>query len=377
MSSIPKLFESLVYKYIASHIKHSIVEEQHGFIRGRSLETNLLQFTEYLCGSLDDRSQVDVIYTDFEKAFDKVSHLLLSRRLAEVGVTGNLLRWLSSYIRNRSQYVVINGECSDTFYCTSGVPQGSHLGPLLFIIYINGLKGCFRYCEFLLYADDLKFFRRVSSVDDCNMIQDVLLPLEPFNGEGEIGSVGIQWEKWKRALEIYLEAANVHEASRKRATLLHLGGFAIQEIYYNLPGAHVTETGENIDVNKRSVEKLDEYFAPKQSKLFERHIFRLIKQESGEKFERFLVRLRNQAHKCKFVSTEENIIDQIVEKCQSADLRKKVLTMGDAVTLDAIIAEANALEAVTRQMENFEEKKPFLGDVQAVATNGGGSWETL
>ncbi|XP_023312364.1 uncharacterized protein K02A2.6-like [Anoplophora glabripennis] len=195
-----------------------------------------------------------------------------------------------------------------------------------------------------------------------------LVALEPFDCDGDVGSVGIKWEKWKRALGIYLEAANIEIPSKKRATLLHMGGLGIQEIYYNLPGAHVSMVNPgDIDVYKIAVEKLDNYFAPKQSKIYERHIFRLLKQEPEEKLEKFLVRLRNQAEKCKFSNPEENLMDQIVEKCYSADLRKKILTIGDTITLDTIITEANAIEAVGRQMENFGEKKPSV-EINKVTT---------
>lgn len=188
-----------------------------------------------------------------------------------------------------------------------------------------------------------------------------LTPLEPFICDGDIGSVGVKWEKWKRGLEIYLEAANIQNPIRKRATLLHSGGLGLQEIYYNLPGAHVPESeGTNdgtINVFGVALEKLDQYFSPKQSKVYERHIFRLMKQEVDEKFEKFLVRLRNQASKCKFPNEEENLIDQIVEKCQSTELKKKILTIGDTVNLDTIVKEAIALETVTRQLQQFSEKE--------------------
>nr|CAI5867977.1 unnamed protein product [Callosobruchus analis] len=131
------------------------------------------------------------------------------------------------------------------------------------------------------------------------------------------------WEKWKRALGIYLDAANIDNPSKKRATLLHVGGLGIQEIYYNLPGAHVEPTEDN-DVYEIAIRKLEEYFAPKQSKVYERHIFRLLKQEPTEKFEKYLVRLRNQAEKCKYTNPEENIIDQIVEKCHLTSAEENI-----------------------------------------------------
>lgn len=177
------------------------------------------------------------------------------------------------------------------------------------------------------------------------------LSLEKFDCEGEPSSVGIRWERWKRALFIYLDASSIVESEKKRASLLHFGGLGLQEIFYNIPDANVSAT-DSSDVFKVAIEKLDAYFTPKQSKVYERHLFRLIKQED-EKFEKFLVRLRQQADKCQFKDKDDQIIDQITEKCSSKELRKKILQTGDSMTLDKIIAEANALEAVNRQLEDF------------------------
>nr|CAI5843684.1 unnamed protein product [Callosobruchus analis] len=174
-------------------------------------------------------------------------------------------------------------------------------------------------------------------------------------------------EKWKRSLNIYLEAMDIRTSIKKRATLLLLGGAGIQEIFYNLPGASVEPTEDN-DVFAIAIQKLDEYFSPKQSKVYERHVFRLIKQEEGEKFEKFVVRLRNQAEKCQFDQQEDHLIDQVAEKCLSVDLRKKILTIGDNITLDRIIAEANTLEVVNRQLEEYGQPKKNL-EVNSISQN--------
>lgn len=174
LSAIPKLFESLVYDFVSNHVKHIIIENQHGFVRGRNLETNLLNFLENLNEGFESHSQVDSVYTDFKKAFDKINHAVLLRRLAEVGICGSLLRWIQSYILHRSQFVCVNGQYSGIFHNGSGVPQGSHLGPLFFIIYLNNISCCFHYAKFLVYADDLKIFLRISSFEDCMKLQEDL-----------------------------------------------------------------------------------------------------------------------------------------------------------------------------------------------------------
>lgn len=179
-------------------------------------------------------------------------------------------------------------------------------------------------------------------------------PLEAFDCEGDASSVGLRWEKWKRGFDIFVVASEITDATKKKATLLHVGGLMLQEIFHNIPDDVSAE--EDDDVYKSAVKKLDDYFSPKQSKIYERHLFRLIKQEASEKFEKFLVRLRHQCSKCKFANPDDNLIDQIVEKCSSKDLRKKILTWGDDVTLDKIISQANAIEAVDRQLSGYNQE---------------------
>lgn len=111
---------------------------------------------------MDSGDQVDVIYTDFEKAFDKVNHLTLLSKLNYFGLSSPLVKLFSSYLHDRVQYVCYGGFSSSEFRAYSGVPQGSNLGPLLFTIFINDISDCIRNCEYLLYADDLKMFRKVT-----------------------------------------------------------------------------------------------------------------------------------------------------------------------------------------------------------------------
>lgn len=169
-----KLLEKIIYNRVLPSVKNIIIEEQHGFFPGRSLETNLLSFSEHVIEQIDAQGQLDTIYTDFSKAFDKISHEKLLRRLADVGLPESLVEWCKSYLTGRAGFVAIGGHRSETFYITSGVPQGSHLGPLFFLIYINNIKGCFRHCGILLYADDLKIYRVVRSMGDCHGVQEDL-----------------------------------------------------------------------------------------------------------------------------------------------------------------------------------------------------------
>lgn len=174
LSTLSKLFEKLVHNEIYPVLRRVILDEQHGFVRNRSCVSNLLIFSSHLFESIDNGQQIDVVYTDFQKAFDKVDHKLLLNKIAFNGIRGDLLRWFVSYITNRSQKVVINGYESNAINVTSGVPQGSILGPLLFILFINDVKHCFKHSQFLLYADDLKIYKKINNHTDCIEFQSDL-----------------------------------------------------------------------------------------------------------------------------------------------------------------------------------------------------------
>ncbi|CAG4979993.1 unnamed protein product [Colias eurytheme] len=174
LSSFAKVFESLICPFIQRHFRQFLSDQQHGFIQSRSTTTNLLTFTESLVQCVDENKQFDVIYTDFSKAFDKISHPILLQKLSAYGVTGSLLHWLQSYITGREFFVVVNGFTSNVHHITSGAPQGSHLAPILFNIYVNDLPHCFSFSEVFLYADDLKFAKKIDKPSDTCLLQEDL-----------------------------------------------------------------------------------------------------------------------------------------------------------------------------------------------------------
>ena len=155
-------------------MKEIISPLQHGFISGRSTSTNLAIFSNYVLSVLEQGYQCDVIYTDFSKAFDRVDHSILIAKLHKLGFRSNLLNWFDSYLTGRVQYVRINNVTSNPIVVTSGVPQGSHLGPLLFLLFINDIPNVLSNSLCLMYADDLKLFLRVKSIADCIKLQNDL-----------------------------------------------------------------------------------------------------------------------------------------------------------------------------------------------------------
>ena len=174
LNAIPKVFENLVTKFLTSCLGPNIIHEQFGFKKNSSTELNLLTYLDILTGALEGGVEVHSIYTDFSKAFDRVNHGLLISKLKTLGVSGTLLLWINSYITGRTQMVHLNNFKSSKILVSSGVPQGSHLGPLLFNIFINDILSCFKHSHFLLFADDLKLFLKISTLDDCFALQEDL-----------------------------------------------------------------------------------------------------------------------------------------------------------------------------------------------------------
>jgi len=147
-----------------------IKKSQHGFLPRRSCLTNLLEYLEKVTMEVDKGNPVDVVYIDFQKAFDKVPHKRLIHKLAVQGINGNVRRWIADWLRERKQRVVVNGYCSDWLAVESGVPQGSVLGPLLFLIYVNDIEDGIE-SKVLKFADDIKILREVSTKVDVETLK--------------------------------------------------------------------------------------------------------------------------------------------------------------------------------------------------------------
>ena len=166
-SVVCKLLEPLIRDHMVEFLeKHKLINTyQHGFLNARSCLTNLLCFLEEITKWVDDRSPVDVVYLDFQKAFDKVPHQRLLLKLNAHGIGKEVINWIEKWLTHRRQRVIVDGDISNWKSVLSGVPQGSVLGPILFLIYINDLEDDIS-SKVLKFVDDTKVFRKVTNDTD-------------------------------------------------------------------------------------------------------------------------------------------------------------------------------------------------------------------
>ena len=175
LSVVSKVMERCIYNRIYPVLRPQIYSGQHGFSRNRSTATQLTLVQHRIGEILDKGGQVDMIYLDFAKAFDRVPHSLLLHKVRSFGICGRLLSWLTAYLNNRVQRVVVDGVKSSLLDVTSGVPQGSILGPLLFNLYINDLaESVSDDTDLDLFADDSKMGREIKTLADSISLQDDL-----------------------------------------------------------------------------------------------------------------------------------------------------------------------------------------------------------
>lgn len=177
-----KLLEHIIVKHILDHLDtHDILtDKQHGFRSGHSCESQLIITIHDLLASVDVGERVDIAILDFSKAFDTVPHRRLMSKLDHYGIRGDIKNWISRFLMGRSQKVIVDGFCSSEICVDSGVPQGSVLGPILFLIFINDLPQRVRsHCR--LFADDCLLYRVISGLLDCIQLQRDLTSLEEWS----------------------------------------------------------------------------------------------------------------------------------------------------------------------------------------------------
>ena len=176
-SHVIKIFERILRKNLVSYLEEnkSLFNKQHGFRPGKSCLSQLLSHIDDILNNALEGLETDVIYLDFAKAFDKVNHEILVRKLANFGIKGPLLKWLTSFLDNRYQTVCINGVKSIRSLVKSGVPQGTVLGPILFLLFINDMSNCLHHSQLSMFADDSCILHGTSCVNDTKLLQEDLI----------------------------------------------------------------------------------------------------------------------------------------------------------------------------------------------------------
>ena len=175
LSVVSKVMERCMFNFLYPLVAPQIHHLQHGFMKHKSCTTQLLKVYNFIGSILDKGGQIDILFLDFSKAFDSVSHQLLLYKLRHFySIEGNTLKWIEDYLSDRTQRVLVEGATSDFKNVTSGVPQGSILGPLLFLLYINDMASVGTACTLALFADDSKCFKSIVNLNDCYTLQNDL-----------------------------------------------------------------------------------------------------------------------------------------------------------------------------------------------------------
>jgi hypothetical protein len=216
-----KQMEHILSSHIMKHLNtnHLLYDKQHGFRSKLSCETQLIEFTSDVLNTVQDRKQCDAVIMDFSKAFDKVSHDCLIYKLDRAGIDMQTRNWVKSFLTGRTQKVVVDGEKSEAVPVTSGVPQGSVLGPILFLIYINDMPQYTRHSQVRLFADDTIVYLSVTAVDECEKLQDDLKRLEKWE------------EEW--LMEFHPAKCNILRITRKKSKVnfpYTLHGHVLEEV---------------------------------------------------------------------------------------------------------------------------------------------------
>ena len=172
-SIICKILERIIRTQLLDYIsKNNIIPQcQHGFLPKRSTVTNLIECLDDWTGNYDKNFCTDIVYLDYSKCFDKVCHRKLLFKLSEYGISGTAYQWIDNFLSNREQHVKVNDAISPPARVLSGVPQGTVLGPLLFLCYFADLPNVVKHSKLSIYADDTKLYSMIRDRNDCINLQ--------------------------------------------------------------------------------------------------------------------------------------------------------------------------------------------------------------
>ena len=191
-----KIYEKVLRNKITEHIEsvNGFNKNQHGFRKGRSCLTQLLAHHDNIINLLEEGGNVDVIYLDFAKAFDKVDHKIVLAKVQKLGIQGKLLQWINEFLTNRTQSVMVNGRLSSKRPVISGVPQGSVIGPLLFLVLISDIDEKTLYSMIASFADDTRATKGIQIEDDAVDLQTDLFQIYQWSIDNNMEFNSLKFE---------------------------------------------------------------------------------------------------------------------------------------------------------------------------------------
>ena len=264
-SILCKLMESIIRDKIVDYmIRNNLFsKKQHGFVPSRNCMTNLLACMEKWTELVEKGISIDIIYTDFAKAFDRVPHQRLLHKLKNLGITGMTQNWVKAFLHGRRQRVRVNEDFSSWVPVKSGIPQGSVLGPSLFVIFINDMPDMIdSMCQ--LFADDAKVYRAIAKQDDTESLQSDLDKLSEWS---------IRWQ-----LPFNVEKCkSLHIGSKNEHQIYNMNGQCLEQVkqekdlgividdefkFHQQTAAAIKKANGVLGVIKRSFALLDETIVP-------------------------------------------------------------------------------------------------------------------
>ena len=172
-SHLIKLFERILRKDLVKFIEENniLTKQQHGFRQCRNCLTQLLYHIDNILNIIGSDANADVVYLDFSKAFDKVDHKILLCKMSKAGIQGKIYTWIESFLKDRKQLIVLDGQISESELVKSGVPQGTVLGPILFLIFIDDITEAIQHATISIFADDSKLTQKITNPEDHKKLQ--------------------------------------------------------------------------------------------------------------------------------------------------------------------------------------------------------------
>ena len=237
-SHVVKIYERIVRKHMVEYLEFNslLSDKQHGFRSNRSCLTQMLDHFDEIFTGLTQGNDTDSIYLDFAKAFDKVDTDLLLRKLERYGFHDQLIRWIKSFLTDREQVVVVNGVHSDSAKVLSGVPQGSVLGPLFFLLFINDLEDVVKSSRVSFFADDTRVSKQIDCIEDCLLLQEDLYSIIEWSRRN---NMQLHEKKFELLNHLHNEKCDTSEFPFHVETLI----YRVSEEVTLFPVQHVRDLG--------------------------------------------------------------------------------------------------------------------------------------